>query len=171
MNSPRRPWLRIENLVCEIKEKFDSIEDGEISPSSYDTAWVARVPAIDDSHKPQFPQTLKWITDNMLFDGSWGEESIFLASDRILNTLACVISLTIWNTSKTYVYIYIYTYCLDFIKRHAEQMMEEIQANGTSKEFEMVFPPMLNEAKTLGLDVDATLFKEISKRRDVNMKL
>lgn len=49
-------------------------------------------------------------------------------------------------------------------------MEEEIVANGTSKLFEMVFPPMLNEAKSLGLDVDATPFKELSERRDVNMK-
>lgn len=94
---------RVEKLILEIKDKFNSMEDGEISPSSYDTAWVARVPAIDGSQQPHFPQTLKWITDNQLSDGSWGEDSIFLASDRILNTLACVISLTIWNTSKTHV--------------------------------------------------------------------
>nr|AOG18234.1 diterpene synthase [Taiwania cryptomerioides] len=156
---------RVEKLVREIKEKFNSMEEGEISPSAYDTAWVARVPAIDGSHQPHFPHTLKWIIDNQLWDGSWGEESVFLASDRILNTLACVISLTIWNTSKIHV-----DRGLDFIRRHAEQMMEEILGNGTSKAFETVFPPMLNEAKSLGLDVDAALFKQISERRDVNMK-
>ncbi|GLJ57338.1 hypothetical protein SUGI_1317050 [Cryptomeria japonica] len=156
---------RVEKLVREIKEKFNSMEDGEISPSSYDTAWVARVPAIDGSHKPQFPQTLNWIIDNQLRDGSWGDESVFLTSDRILSTLACIISLTIWDTSKTHV-----QRGLDFIRRHAEQMMEEIQANGTSKVFEMVFPPLLSEAKSLGLDVDVTLFKEINERRVENLQ-
>nr|QWV53995.1 kaurene synthase-like 4 [Chamaecyparis formosensis] len=155
---------RIEILVGEIKEKFNFMEDGEIGPSAYDTAWLARIPAIDGSRNPQFPQTLKWITDNQLRDGSWGQENVFLVSDRILNTLACVISLTIWNTSKTHV-----QRGLDFIRRHAKRMMEETQGDGTSKMFEMVFTEMLNESKSLGLDVNEDDFNKISGRREANM--
>nr|AOG18233.1 diterpene synthase [Taiwania cryptomerioides] len=158
---------RIGMLVRVIKDKFNSMGDGEISPSAYDTAWLARVPAIDGSHQPHFPQTLKWITDNQLWDGSWGLENGFLVSDRILNTLACVISLTIWNTitSKSQVHR-----GLDFIRRHAKRMMEEVQANGMSTVFEMVFHAMLNESKSLGLDIGADDFKQIIERMDANMK-
>ena len=63
---------RIEILVNEIKAKLNFMEEGEISPSAYDTAWLARILAIDGSRKPQFPQMLKWVTDNQLRDGSWG---------------------------------------------------------------------------------------------------
>ncbi|XP_057823165.1 bifunctional levopimaradiene synthase, chloroplastic isoform X2 [Cryptomeria japonica] len=156
---------RIEVLVREIKEKFNSMEDGEISPSAYDTAWLARLPAIDGSHEPLFPQTLNWIIDNQLRDGSWGQQDGFLVSDRILNTLACVISLTIWNAGKIHV-----QRGLDFIRRQAKGMMEETPANGTSKVFEMVFHALLNESKSLGLDVDQDDFKQISERREANIK-
>ena len=74
------------------------MRDGETTPSAYDTAWVARIPAVDGSEQPQFPQTLEWILQNQLKDGSWGEEFYFLAYDRLLATLACIITLTIWRT-------------------------------------------------------------------------
>ncbi|GLJ36169.1 hypothetical protein SUGI_0725680 [Cryptomeria japonica] len=88
---------RIEALVAEFKMLFNSMEDGEISPSAYDTVWVARVPAINVSGAPQFPQMVDWIPQNQLLDGSWGEKSRFLSCGRLLNTLACVVTLTIWS--------------------------------------------------------------------------
>jgi len=68
-----------------------------ITPSAYDTAWVARVPSIDGSARPQFPQTVEWILKNQLKDGSWGTESHFLLSDRLLATLSCVLALLKWK--------------------------------------------------------------------------
>ncbi|XP_070019566.1 copal-8-ol diphosphate hydratase, chloroplastic-like [Nicotiana sylvestris] len=44
-----------------------------------------------------FPSCLQWIIDNQLTDGSWGEEILFCIYDRLLNTLACVVALTLWN--------------------------------------------------------------------------
>jgi len=75
-----------------------SKEDGEISISAYDTAWVALVKNVDlGGNSPQFPSCLEWIANNQLPDGSWGDSEIFLAHDRMLNTLACVIALRSWN--------------------------------------------------------------------------
>ena len=82
---------------------FRSMDYGETNPSAYDTATVARIPAVDGSHQPHFPETLQWILQNQLKDGSWGEGFYFLAYDRILATLACMITLTIWRTRKTQV--------------------------------------------------------------------
>nr|WJJ50355.1 diterpene synthase 1 [Cephalotaxus harringtonia] len=157
---------RMEMLIGEMKDMFRCMEDGEISPSAYDTAWVARVPAIDGSHRPQFPQTLEWIVANQLADGSWGiDGSVLFACDRFLHTLSCVVSLTIWNTAKIHV-----QRGLDFIRRHGEEMMKEVLANQTSKVFQMVFPAMLKDAKKLGLDLDVTIFKQISEMRDAHLK-
>ena len=94
---------RIEELIAEIKGIFNSMEDGEISPSAYDTAWVARIPAIDGSAQPQFPQLLDWILHNQLPDGSWGEKSRFLACDRLLNTLSCLVTLAFWGVGNNQV--------------------------------------------------------------------
>lgn len=95
------------------------MEDGEISISPYDTAWVAMVENVNGSGEPQFPTSLEWIAKNQLPDGSWGDGDIFLAHDRIINTLACVVALKSWNihpdkTDKGTLllhYIYILNYC------------------------------------------------------------
>ena len=77
------------------------MDDGEITVSAYDTAWVALVQDVNGSGCPQFPSSLEWIVNNQLPDGSWGDHLIFLAHDRIINTLACVIALTFWNVHPT----------------------------------------------------------------------
>ena len=73
--------------------------DGELSISAYDTAWVALIKNIDgsDINAPQFPSCLKWIADNQLPDGSWGDDKVFLAHDRLINTLACIVALKSWD--------------------------------------------------------------------------
>lgn len=73
---------------------LQSIGDGEITVSPYDTAWVALVA---DDGRPQFPSSLDWISKNQLRDGSWGDARTFSIYDRIINTLACVVALKSWN--------------------------------------------------------------------------
>ncbi|KAK8948914.1 hypothetical protein KSP39_PZI005111 [Platanthera zijinensis] len=76
-----------------------SMNDGEISSSAYDTAWVAMVPNLagDRGGGPRFPSSLRWIIDNQLDDGSWGDKNFFSAHDRIISTLACVVALSSWS--------------------------------------------------------------------------
>ena len=75
--------------------KLESKEGEEsISASAYDTALVALVEDVNGRGSPQFPKSLQWIIDNQLPDGSWGDPHIFVAYDRLLCTLASVISLT-----------------------------------------------------------------------------
>lgn len=72
-----------------------SMNDGGMSISAYDTAWVALV--LEDLHGnggPQFPKSLEWISNNQLPDGSWGDALIFKASDRLISTLACACNCT-----------------------------------------------------------------------------
>ncbi|GLJ36174.1 hypothetical protein SUGI_0725850 [Cryptomeria japonica] len=158
---------RIEELVSEIKGFFNSMEDGKISPSAYDTAWVARVPAIDDCAEPQFPQMLDWILHNQLPDGSWGEKRRFLACDRLLNTLSCLVTLAFWGVGNNQV-----NRGLDFLRRNTEAMIKEAQGYHRSKGFEMVFPALLNEAKFLGLDLpyELSIIKQINEKRDFELK-
>ncbi|MED6207239.1 Gly-Xaa carboxypeptidase [Stylosanthes scabra] len=73
------------------------MEDGETSVSGYDTAWVGMVKDVNGGNGPQFPSCLEWIANNQLPDGSWGYAPLFLAYDRLLNTLACVVALTAWD--------------------------------------------------------------------------
>nr|QWV53992.1 kaurene synthase-like 1 [Chamaecyparis formosensis] len=157
---------RIEALVAEIKEVFNSLEDGEISPSAYDTAWVARVAAIDGSAEPQFPQLVDWILRNQSADGSWGEERLFLVCDRFLSTLACLLTLTFWGVGNDHV-----QRGLDFLRGNTEAMVKEAVAFG-HQGFEMVLPALLNEAKHLGLDLpyELSIIQQINGKRDSKLK-
>lgn len=97
---PTKKWTRsneIEERVLSIKSMLGSMDDGEISISAYDTAWVALVEDVHGSGTPQFPSSLQWIAKNQLPDGSWGDTQIFSAHDRLINTLACVVALKSWN--------------------------------------------------------------------------
>jgi len=85
-------------MISKVKEMLGSMEDGEISVSAYDTAWVSLVQSLDGNGQPQFPSTLQWIIDNQLPDGSWGDAAVFSAHDRMINTLACVVALSTWKT-------------------------------------------------------------------------
>ncbi|XP_033508412.2 copal-8-ol diphosphate hydratase, chloroplastic-like [Nicotiana tomentosiformis] len=93
--------IQIKNLTEEIKHMLNSMEDGRSSVLAYDTAWVSFIQNTTNNgnnQRPMFPSCLEWIIDNQLSDGSWGEEIVFCIYDRLLNTLACVVSLTLWNT-------------------------------------------------------------------------
>ncbi|KAG6520435.1 hypothetical protein ZIOFF_017491 [Zingiber officinale] len=84
-------------MVGEVKVMLRLMEDGEISVSAYDTAWVALAKDPDMSDRPLFPESLRWIVSNQLGDGSWGNAVVFNAHDRLINTLACAIVLAFWN--------------------------------------------------------------------------
>jgi ent-copalyl diphosphate synthase len=84
-------------LLYQVRTMLRSMNDGEISISPYDTAWVAMVPRLDGVGGPQFPTTVEWIVNNQLPDSSWGDAALFSAYDRMMNTLACVVALTKWS--------------------------------------------------------------------------
>lgn len=157
---------RMEILISEIKSMFRSMGYGETTPSAYDTAWVARIPAVDGSGQPQFPETLQWILQNQLKDGSWGEPFYFLAYDRILATLACIITLTIWRTGETQL-----QKGIEFFNTQAGKIEHEADSHMPSG-FEIVFPAMLKESKILGLDLpyDLPFIKQIMEKREAKLK-
>jgi len=76
-----------------VKYILRSMEDGEITISAYDTSWITLVPALNGSPEPQFPSSLQWLIDNQLQNGSWGDPHMFLICDRVINTLACILTL------------------------------------------------------------------------------
>lgn len=84
-------------LIDQIRAMLRSMNDGDISISAYDTAWVALVPRLDGGEGPEFPAAVQWIVNNQLPDGSWGDADLFSAYDRLINTLGCVVTLTKWS--------------------------------------------------------------------------
>ncbi|CAI8614208.1 unnamed protein product [Vicia faba] len=156
---------KIRSQINEVKGMLRSMEDGEISISAYDTAWVALVKSVVDENKPQFPSSLQWIIDNQLPDGSWGDE-LFVAHDRILNTLACVIALKSWN-----VHPQMCEKGMKFFMENLSKIQDE-NAEHMPIGFEIAFPSLLNIAKSLNIEVpeNSPILKEIFSMRDQKLK-
>nr|A0A5P8DI15.1 RecName: Full=Ent-copalyl diphosphate synthase 1; Short=IjCPS1 [Isodon japonicus]QFP98577.1 ent-copalyl diphosphate synthase [Isodon japonicus] len=146
---------------------LQSMGDGEISISPYDTAWVALVE--DDGggrRQPQFPSSLEWISSNQLADGSWGDAGTFSIFDRILNTLACVVALRSWNIHphKTEKGIW-------FMKKNMCRIDEE-NLEHMPIGFEVALPSLIDIAKKLGIDIPTQTrgLQEIYARREIKLK-
>ncbi|KAJ0691801.1 putative ent-copalyl diphosphate synthase [Helianthus annuus] len=159
------PSDEITQFVDIIKTMLGSMDDGEISVSAYDTAWVALVQDVNGNDGPQFPSSLEWIVNNQLSDGSWGDPLIFSAHDRLMNTLACVIALTFWNVQ--------HSKCqqgLKFLKENISKLEDEDREHMPIG-FEVAFPSLINMARKLKLEVpeDTRAMKEIYASR--NLKL
>ncbi|KAL7122331.1 hypothetical protein ACP275_01G039000 [Erythranthe tilingii] len=150
-----------------IKNILSSMDDGRISVSPYDTAWVSLIRDFQGRNIPQFPSSVEWISNNQLSDGSWGDEHYFLAYDRLLNTLACVVALRYWNVhgDKS-------DRGILFIKENISKLGEASPEHMTCG-FEVVFPALLQRAKELNIDgipYDAPVIQDIFDVRDRKMK-
>ncbi|XP_043693287.1 (-)-kolavenyl diphosphate synthase TPS28, chloroplastic-like [Telopea speciosissima] len=154
-----------EEKIQSIKLMLGSMEDGVISISAYDTAWVALVEDINESGVPQFPSSLQWIVENQLPDGSWGDRIIFSAHDRILNTLACVIALKSWN-----IYPERCEKGMVFIRENMSKLENENEEHMPIG-FEIAFPSLMEiaERQDLHVPTDIPIIHEIYAKR--NLKL
>ncbi|XP_057964388.1 (-)-kolavenyl diphosphate synthase TPS28, chloroplastic isoform X2 [Malania oleifera] len=155
----------IKEMVNSIRSMLGSMEDGEITVSAYDTAWVALVEDVNGSGTPQFPSSLQWIADHQLPDGSWGDNLIFSAHDRIINTLACVIALKRWNVHPDK--------CqkgMSFVNENINKLENE-KAEHMPIGFEVAFPSLVEVAQAIDIEVPtgSPVLQEIYTRR--NLKL
>ncbi|XP_020580217.1 ent-copalyl diphosphate synthase 1, chloroplastic [Phalaenopsis equestris] len=158
----REIWKMIE----EVKAMLSSMGDGEITSSAYDTAWVAMVPDLIGGGGPQFPSSLQWIIDNQLEDGSWGNQVLFSAYDRIISTLACAVALRFWSV------------CLDqcqkgllFLKENMWRLAEENEELMPIA-FEVALPSLIDLAKGLGLDCpyDHPALQYVYAKREIKLE-
>ncbi|KAG6645195.1 hypothetical protein CIPAW_08G105600 [Carya illinoinensis] len=145
---------------------LSSMNDGEISISAYDTAWVALVQDVNGSSLPQFPSTLRWIANNQLPDGSWGDDEIFLACDRILNTSACVIALKSWNILPEK-----YEKGISFLNENMSKL-ESDNDEHMPIGFEVAFPSLVEIARSLNIELpyDSPVFQDIYAKRNVKLE-
>jgi ent-copalyl diphosphate synthase len=162
---PEADGTDLQPLIDQVRAMLRSMNDGEISISAYDTAWVALVPKLDGG-APQFPATVRWIVDNQLPDGSWGDSALFSAYDRMINTLACVVALTKWSLEpekcKT---------GLSFLHENMWRLAEEEQESMPIG-FEIAFPSLIQIARNLGIDFpyDHPALQSIYSNREIKLK-
>ncbi|KAJ4822265.1 hypothetical protein Tsubulata_006365 [Turnera subulata] len=159
------PNDEIPKYVTTIRSILSSMEDGEINLSPYDTAWVALLEDVNRTDNPQFPSSIRWIADNQLSDGSWGDPDVCFVHDRLLNTLACVVALKKWN-----VYPDKCEKGMSFFNDNICKLEDE-NAENIPCGFEIVFPSLLDKARMLEIEIpnDSGLLQRIYAMR--NLKL
>ncbi|XP_062205507.1 ent-copalyl diphosphate synthase AN1, chloroplastic-like isoform X2 [Phragmites australis] len=163
---PEADVTDLQPLIDKVRAMLRSMNDGEISISAYDTAWVALVPKLDGGEGPQFPATVRWIVDNQLPDGSWGDSALFSAYDRTTNTLACVVALRKWSLEpekcKT---------GLSFLHENMWRLAEEEQESMPIG-FEIAFPSLIQTARSLDIDFpyDHPALQSIYSNREIKLK-
>lgn len=93
----------IQSQVDKIKEKMFSTTTCDpykfISPSAYDTAWLAMIPDPHQPLQPMFKSCLDWVLYNQKEEGFWGEcDAHGMPTIECLPaTLACIVTLKKWN--------------------------------------------------------------------------
>lgn len=119
---------------------------GRMNPSPYDIAWLARLPA-HGGRDERWPDLVDWLLEHQWPDGSWGGEIPYY-HDRILCTLVAIIALKERRSRPQALRAirqgegYIWKN-LHFLHH------DPIELVG----FELIFPTLLAQARTLDLDV------------------
>ncbi|KAF3451524.1 hypothetical protein FNV43_RR07619 [Rhamnella rubrinervis] len=149
-------YSSIEAQVKSIKEAMFSSDINPysfVSPSAYDTAWLAMVP--DHSHhntKPMFTNCLYWVLSNQKQQGFWGEcdGHGMPTIECLVATLACIVALKKWNVGSPLIHK-----GLDYIhSNNAKKFLNEINKDRCPRWLAIVFPTMVELAQTVGLNVE-----------------
>jgi len=113
-----------------------------VSPSAYDTAWVARLGAIDSVLATQ---SLDWLRRHQLEDGSWGAKQLYYFYDRLLCTLAATIALVEQGEEQDQPSIQRAQIAL-------ETMLQNLKFNPYETiGFEMIIPTLMSQALEMGI--------------------
>ncbi|XP_027160313.1 S-linalool synthase-like [Coffea eugenioides] len=149
----------ILSLVAEVKKGMFSNQDiyTLITPSAYDTAWLAMIPDPTNSTQPMFNSCLDWILNNQNEAGFWGESHAEgrPTIDTLPATLACLVALKTWNVGEGNI-----GKGLEFFQSKAEIILK-LAYHHLPRWFVIVFPAMVELAQATGLDLALTQGSEI----------
>ncbi|MCB9422265.1 MAG: cyclase [Ardenticatenaceae bacterium] len=127
-----------------IKQLLQEMGAGiQISPSAYDTAWVARLAEIGE---PIGEEALEWLRSNQLEDGSWGASEPLYYHDRVICTLSAIIALSTTGESQDWSRI---EKAIPTLREYATKL--DLDPAGETIAFEMLLPTLMAEAKALGI--------------------
>lgn len=153
-----------QEILDEIRSILNSLTGGDLSPSAYDTAWVARIPSKTDSAKPMFPQCLTWVIENQLPDGSWGTPNMEYYHDRVISTLSCIISLKTWQIAPDKI-----LKGIDYINLNLRNLIRD---HHDTIGFELLLPSLVSTSEKLGIRFSRSNQKVIERYRELaNKKL
>lgn len=123
-----------------------------ISPSAYDTAWVAMIGDPKDKYeKPMFNRCLEWILNNQRPEGFWGEIDCHgnPTIDALPATLACMVALKTWNLGHDQI-----QRGMQFIEANSTKLLQlQDSHNNFPRWFAIVFTGMIEHARRAHLHV------------------
>ncbi|GAB4831261.1 hypothetical protein Ancab_005274 [Ancistrocladus abbreviatus] len=162
----------IQALVSRIKERITHLINGNnsndyigvqsfVSPSAYDTTWLAMVADPRQLGKPMFKACLDWVLDNQNPSGFWGETDWegFPTIDSLPATLACMVALKTWNLGHQHI-----QKGMAFISANAAIILKGY-GNFFPRWFTIIFPGMIELAKKAGMEV--AFLHEIEEINDI----
>ncbi|KAJ4930464.1 hypothetical protein NE237_000168 [Protea cynaroides] len=139
----------IQNLVKKVKEEmFSSSFDlySFVSPSAYDTAWLAMIPDPEQPGQPMFQQCVYWLLNNQNQNGLWGESNI-PTLDSLLATLACMAAISKWDLGADNI-----EKGMASFHEHAANLLTK-QHGAFPRWYAIVFSGMVELARNAGLKV------------------
>ncbi|KAK4485206.1 hypothetical protein RD792_007833 [Penstemon davidsonii] len=145
--------LSIQFLVHEVKKEIFSDDNNFhefVSPSAYDTAWLAMIPHCESEKGPMFESCLNWVLENQREGGFWGEineDDDSPSIDTLPATLACLLALKKWNIGHEYV-----KKGLEFIHSNMETILD-INYQDLPRWFILAFPAMIELCEAAGLNL------------------
>jgi halimadienyl-diphosphate synthase len=126
-----------------VRDLLQEIGPGRMTSTAYDTAWIARLGALDG---PMGERALEWLRAHQLADGSWGASEPRYYHDRAICTLAAMTALARQGRAQDR------TRC-QRAQRALEAVTKRLAADpaGETIGFEMIAPTLLAEAEALGV--------------------
>ncbi|KAI4296667.1 hypothetical protein L6164_036608 [Bauhinia variegata] len=139
---------KIEIINGKIFKNFDPYSF--VSPSAYDTAWLAMIPDPEKPSQPMFKICLDWVLNNQHGEGFWGECDAFgkPTIESLLATLASMIALKKWNSGDWMIEI-----GLAFIEANSGKLLKNMKDYCPPCWFAIMFPAMVELAETVGLRI------------------
>jgi halimadienyl-diphosphate synthase len=154
----RRPTTSSAVLVRTANRLLSSLQSGSMSETAYDTAWVARVRDPRDPTRQAFPTAIDWLVRHQRADGSWGGQ-LPVMHDRVVSTLAAVLALAESPSSQTARAVNRgATYLAESLPRIDHEAVETVG-------FELIMPPLLARARSLGLPLPHAAAPSIDRLR------
>ncbi len=121
---------------------------GQVMPTAYDTAWVARLGEINSAMSNA---ALHWICNHQLPDGSWGAPEPMYYHDRVISTLAAMTALCRrGRRASDRKQIEMGLCALERIAGGATRGLMA-DPNGATAGFESIVPTLVAEAEQLGI--------------------
>lgn len=150
------------------QETYNLLQDvgpGQMAPTAYDTAWVARLAELGE---PIGKRALEWIRTHQLADGSWGAPQPYYHHDRAVSTLAAVTALAKQGNSVDQAR-------LERAQDGLQKALEGLDTDpaGETIGFEMIVPTLLEEAQSLGaINHQGTdVIKHLAPKRSAKLAL